>query len=318
VNMEREATTSAIEKLSGAREATQRRSGRGVGREEFGRSLSAQRSWCPEFFAIGPARTASTWLHNVLAPHVNLPLTVKETRFLDNLYRRGWRWYRAQFGSSLHDAPFGEIAPTYFHSNLVRARIKKHAPNARIMCTLRDPVERLYSLFRYLRFRASNNWTFEYALTHNQEMIESPRYGHYLKAWINDFGRSNVLVTVYDDIEHDPQTYINEICDFIQIPRFALPVPQQARVNVSQEMRAPSSYALLRMCRFMSTAASALRWRGAFRLAKRTGLRQFFFGKGQELPPLEPLLAAELRKRLMPEIEEVEHIIGRDLSSWKG
>jgi hypothetical protein len=127
-----------------------------------------------------------------------------------------------------------------------------------------------------------------------------------------------VLVTIYDDIERNPQTYINEICDFIQIPRFALPAPQQARVNVSQDMRAPSSYALIRMCSFMGAAASALQLRAAFRLAKRTRLKPFLFGKGQELPPLEPAVAAELRKRLTPEIEEVEHIIGRDLSCWKG
>ena len=40
----------------------------------------------------------------------------------------------------------GEIAPTYFSNRVVRERIKKHIPDCKIICTFRDPVERLYSL----------------------------------------------------------------------------------------------------------------------------------------------------------------------------
>jgi hypothetical protein len=316
--MEQEATANNIDaEERGIDQFAQRRLIAELVKGRASRFLSSELSWFPEFFAVGPARTASTWLHNTLAPHVNLPLTVKETRFLDVLYRRGLRWYRAQFGRLRENLPCGEIAPTYFHSNLVRARIKEHAPGVRIICTLRDPVERLYSLFRYLRFRG-NNWTFEYALTHYEEMAESARYGHYVKAWIEDFGRSNVLVTIYDDIGHDPQAYVDRICDFIQIPRFVLPPSQQARVNVSEDMREPTSYALLRISRCMGAVASALRLRVAFKIAKHIGLKRLFFGKGRELPPFDPRLAVELRKHLTPQIEEVEHIIGRDLSSWKG
>lgn len=271
----------------------------------------------PEFFAVGPARTGSTWLHNVLVPHVHLPRTVKETRFFDLLYSRGMRWYEAQFGLEAKDGPLGEVAPTYFHSNQARARIKECAPDARILCTLRDPIERLYSLFRYLRFRGSNRWTFEYAATHSEEMIESARYSHYLKAWIDDFGPSNVLVTIYDDLEREPQAYLDSICDFIRIPRFALLPAHFARLNRSDKLRAPTSYLLLRSSNLMARVAFQLRLNAAFKIARRIGLRRLFFGRGRELPPLNPLTAAALRKRLTPEIEEVERMIGRNLSAWK-
>jgi hypothetical protein len=290
-------------------------------KEPFGeyradRSVSVARGWRPDFFAVGPARTATTWLHNMLAPHANLPGT-KETRFIDILYRRGWAWYRAQFGSIRENLPWGEIAPTYFHSDLVRARIKQRAPGAKIVCTLRDPVDRLHSLFRYLRSRGSFRWDFEDALTKDSEMFESARYGHYLKAWIRDFGRGNVLVTIYDDIQSDPQGYVDRIADFLEIPRFVLASAQSVRVNSSEEMRAPSSYALARIAHFMAVIAFTLRLQPAFRVAKGIGLKRLFFGQGQALAPLDPQFALDLRKRLTPEIEEVERIIGRDLSAWK-
>jgi hypothetical protein len=271
----------------------------------------------PHFFVVGPARTASTWLHNILEPHVHLPVTYKETRFFDLLHRRGMRWYRAQFGLEADNGCFGEVAPTYFHSSLARVRIRKCAPDARVICTLRDPVERLYSLFRYKRFLGNNRWTFEYAITHDKEMIESARYAHYLKAWINDFGRSRVLVTIYDDLERDPQGYVDSICDFIRISLFSLRPSQRVPVNGSEEIRAPSSYFLLRAFRFMVAVASSLRFNAAFKLARRIQLKGLLLGRGRELPPLSPVTADALRKRLTPEIEEVEDILGRDLPAWK-
>jgi Sulfotransferase family len=281
------------------------------------RDLSIMRNWFPQFFGVGPARTATTWLHNVLAPQINLPVTVKETRFLDMRYKRGWRWYRAQFNIDHKKRSIGEIGPTYFHSDLARTRMKEHAPGARIICTFRDPVERLYSLYRYLRFHGSYSWSFEYAMTHDQEMIESARYAHYFSAWIRDFSRSQVLGTIYDDIERDTQAYVDAICDFIEIPRFTLLPSQKARVNTSEDLRAPTSYALLRFSNAMGAIAWALRFRSAFAFARSVSLKMLFFGQGRELPPLNPDFAAELRKRLTPEIEQLESIIGRDLSAWK-
>jgi hypothetical protein len=289
----------------------------GCSAQEINARLSIEEPAFPHFFAVGPARTASTWLHNILEPHAHLPVTRKETRFFDVLYRRGMRWYRAQFGPGANNGHFGEVAPTYFHSNLSRLRIRQCAPEARIICTLRDPVERLYSLYRYRRFSGGNRWTFEYAITHDEEMIESARYAHYLKAWINDFGRSHVLVTIYDDLERDPQEYVDTICDFIQIPRFSLVPSQCVRVNGSDEIRAPSSYFLLRAGRLMVATASILRFNTAFKLARRFGLKSLFYGRGRELPPLDPITADALRKRLTPEIEEVERLLARDLSAWK-
>ena len=43
----------------------------------------------PSFFVIGPPRTGSSWLHEVLTPHAILPSPSKEMRFFDNHFNRG-------------------------------------------------------------------------------------------------------------------------------------------------------------------------------------------------------------------------------------
>jgi hypothetical protein len=270
-----------------------------------------------DFVAVGPARTATTWLHNALRGHANVPATAKETRFFDRYFRRGPQWYAAQFGERSDGAPTGEVAPTYFHSSVARNRIRLFAPNARIVCTLRDPVDRLYSLYRYKRSRASFSWTFEQALRRDEEMDESSRYVKHLSAWIDAFGRSNVLAILYDEISREPQACIDRVCKFLGMRPFTLDQEFSSPVNSSEALTAPRSYALARGVRIVGATFNSIGLSAPFRVAKWSGVKRLFVGNGSELPPLDPTFAAELRDRLTPEVTQLERLIGRDLSSWK-
>ena len=77
----------------------------------------------PSFIHVGPPRTGTTWLHEVLTGHVGLP-SEKETRFFDVRYDRGVQWYCNLFGDYPADAPAGEMGPTYFSNAIARERIK--------------------------------------------------------------------------------------------------------------------------------------------------------------------------------------------------
>jgi hypothetical protein len=70
----------------------------------------------PDFIAVGPPRTGTTWLHGVLYHRVSLPRGVKETYFFDHFYAKGLNWYSHYFGDSADGHRVGEIAPTYFAS----------------------------------------------------------------------------------------------------------------------------------------------------------------------------------------------------------
>ncbi len=51
----------------------------------------------PDFIAVGPPRTATTWLDQVMRGHVGLPAGVKETQFFIFRYSQGIEWYAAHF-----------------------------------------------------------------------------------------------------------------------------------------------------------------------------------------------------------------------------
>ncbi len=176
----------------------------------------------PSFLVIGPPRTGTSWLHEVLRSRTLLPSPTKETRFFDTHFQRGTAWYRAHFPKPDGRRIMGEICPTYFSSPEARTNIARTLPGVRVVCLFRNPVDRVLSLYRVKRAYGMIPWNLEQAVRRDPELVESSKYGTYFKAWQGDLGEHQVLATVYDDLRDDPQNYVDRLADFIGIPRFSL------------------------------------------------------------------------------------------------
>jgi hypothetical protein len=271
----------------------------------------------PSFFIVGPPRTGTSWLHEILSERTLLPHPTKETRFFDLHFRRGLEWYRAHYPKGTSGLPMGEVAPTYFASPEARQRISITAPDAKIVCIFRDPVARMLSLYRLKLAYGMIRWSFEDAVVRDTELINTSRYVTHLKAWQRDLGREQVLPTIYDDLEKYPQSFLNELLDFIGIPRFDLAHSHNQFVHASEAMTLPRSY-------FRTKAATALAdWLKAWRFdrvvdaLKRSALHKLFLGGGTAFAEPSPKFITTLYTRLRPEVEELEAILNRDLSAWK-
>jgi hypothetical protein len=271
----------------------------------------------PSFLGVGPPRTGTTWLHEVLKGRANLPRRNKETRFFDAHYAKGLKWYATHFDRWAPALPVGEICPTYFYSEPARNRIAGLIPKVKIICTFRDPVERVFSLYRIKRVYGATRWTLDEALSRDPELLESSRYAFHLSRWQTLFGMENVLIAIYDDLIHDPQAYLGRIVDFIGIPPFPLTHWQLRRVNSSERLADPLSP---HWAHFASTVAEWLKAHrlGAFvTVVKRSVLRGLFLGGGADIPSLDASAAARLRELFRPEVEQLEAMLHRDLSRWK-
>src|SRR5215468_3168054 len=196
----------------------------------------------PSFFVIGPPRTGTSWLHEVLNQHTVLPALSKETRFFDSHFRRGFHWYSSHFRHRCTGQPLGEIAPTYFASPDARELISRLPSAARVICIFRNPLERILSLYRLKCAYGFIPWTFEQALVKDPELLESSKYSTHLKAWQNALGREQVLATIFDDLQQRPQSFVDALASFIGIPRFKVSKSQIARVHASDTMTRPRNY----------------------------------------------------------------------------
>ena len=102
------------------------------------------------FLVIGAQKCASTWIYDILRDHRQVLLSErKELDFFSYHYERGFQWYERQFGPPNGWLAVGEISPSYFHEPAVPARLGEYLPEAKIIVSLRDPVERALSHHRH-------------------------------------------------------------------------------------------------------------------------------------------------------------------------
>ncbi len=234
----------------------------------------------PSFLVIGPPRTATGWLHEVLKQHALLPCSVKETRFFDSYFHRGLSWYLAHYPSERDQRPVGEVAPTYFASGPARERIASLIPKAKVVCIFRDPVERVLSLYRLKRAYGMVPWSFEQALTRDPELTESSKYASNLKAWQHALGYKQVLATFFEDLETAPQPYLDRVVDFIGVPRFTLAPSQITRVFSSENMTLPRNHRRTRRATRIAEWFKAQRLGKVVMAVKKSPMIKLFLGGG--------------------------------------
>ncbi len=272
----------------------------------------------PDFIAVGPPRTATTWLHRVLIGRVGLPAGVKETQFFVMNYGLGLDWYRAFFRHCPPDLPAGEIAPIYFDKPEARERIAADIPGCKIICTLRDPVERVYSHYRMVSSIGMVTDSFDYDAQHYR-FGACGSYAFNIKAWRKTVGSDRVLVLLHDDLKADPQSFLNAVCAFIGIAPFDARNSERATMRVFSLTHKPRSPSLARRAvRLKSWLIQRQRFlRLAHVFEHSNPLSDFCFGGGPEFPPLDPATETRIRAIMRPEIEQLEKLLQRDLSAWK-
>jgi hypothetical protein len=271
----------------------------------------------PSFFIIGPPRTGTTWLHGVLGDRAWLSHPTKETRFFDKHFHRGLDWYQSHYRKASDGRPLGEVAPTYFASCEARERIARTVPKAKVVCTFRNPVDRVFSLYRLKRALGLIPWNFEDALMRDPELLESSRYSAHLQAWQSALGRSQVMVTVYDDMRADPQAYLDKVMEFVGMPRLELADSQLRPVLTPAWLTQPRNYYLTRGALLLAEWSKAQRLDSIVAAVKRLGAQRFFMGGGSAFPELSLAQRDKLREFFRPEIEQLEMMLNRDFSAWK-
>jgi len=271
----------------------------------------------PDFIAVGPPRTGTTWLDRTLRGHVGLP-SIKETQFFAYNYNLGVDWYRSYFRDCPPGLPAGEIAPTYFDHPEARSRIAAVIPRCRVICSLRDPVDRAYSHYKAWHRAGLLTGSFESIVERSWPAI-SANYVANLRAWQSMFGVENILVVLYDDLRASPQAYLDAVCEFIGIAQVDLSAVPRASEPINLSDRTARSLMLASMMLKLRDGLIRRRYQRLARLVEAgTPLWKLSFTGGRPYPALDPAFDAHLRRMLRSEIEDLESLLSRDLSVWKG
>src|SRR6185369_8360971 len=128
------------------------------------------RSQLPNFFLIGAAKAGTTALYNCVNQHPEIFMSpVKEPHYFtfegeipvfegpggDYFPRVAIHRpidYISLFSGASNQKVIGEASTTYLSSPVAAFRIKKSAPEAKIVALLRQPADRAYSQYNFYRF----------------------------------------------------------------------------------------------------------------------------------------------------------------------
>ncbi|MEZ4826790.1 MAG: sulfotransferase domain-containing protein [Bacteroidia bacterium] len=263
----------------------------------------------PNFLIIGAPRAGTTWIQKNLIQHpeVFMP-SKKEIHFFDRFYEEGIGYYENFFEGASGFKAVGEATPAYLHREPVAQRIYDHLGPIKMIVTLRNPVDRLYSRYWNSRgkFIENKGLSFEEKVMAKPEFIEEGFYAEHLSRYYDIFPKENLLVMFFDDIKKDSAGFLSQIFEFIGVDPSFDPSLADQRVNTSDSkkllVKSKPLYYLSKASRKVNLGSLATRLEDMNRAT---------------LPPM----TKETRKWLIDNYygnknEMLGNLVGRDLSVW--
>lgn len=229
----------------------------------------------PNFLFIGPPKTGSTWLYEVLAQHPGVFLPeLKDLYFFDRHYDRGLAWYERQFSGCEGAAAIGEISHDYIYSAEACQRIAHDLPNVKLITLLRRPTDRAISHYKYSRRFGNVTGSFLESIEQNPDILERGLYAKYLRPYFETFSREQLGVFFFDDLRNDATELGTRIMRFLDLET-DVQVEFDRKVNGQAVSR---SVLLSRAARGGVHFARKMGWTTMLGKAKKSALvRQLFF-----------------------------------------
>lgn len=277
-----------------------------------------------DFLVIGAQKCGTTWISHLLSQHpqIHVPRK-KELHYFNNrdALARGEVWYRRQFAPRPGELFTAEATPNYFwnhtlpgdlHSPVhvfdIAPLVRRMNPDARLILSLRDPVERAVSAYYHyitiglvdprMSFVEAQKWFGTRSMG-----LYAAHYRH----WLQSFAREQILTLIFErdirDRSQQPST-VQRIFGHLLVP-----VPEKVEYDEPKNRRAP--YLAMQTARFVSPrglAGKSIRRLAGALVPKAIDER------------FRPEVTAEDRARLRefyrPHNAELSELLGVDLGQW--
>jgi len=284
------------------------------------------------FIGIGAAKSGTTWLARMLMQHPDIYIPPqKELHYFNDRIAEDpdvhnpnrklpVAWYLRQFKHALPSQIVGELSPTYIWNENAARYIHDFAPQVKILAILRDPAERAFSEYNYLRKQGYVTApSLSEHLASRPDLLQPGLYYRGLKRYYERFPAEQIGVFFFEDLVRDNRDFLERVESFLGVEPF-VPDDIDKKVNEGDESRLPvlnrglASARLFLRRRNWYSAIRALRAMGASRVER--SIRRANAKPFDEKPriPLED--KQRLRDYYRPDIERLEKLVGRDLSAW--
>ena len=280
----------------------------------------------PNFFIAGATRSGTTSLHWYLSEipgiymspikepnyfSVSLDLRNHPTRPIRNKDK-----YLSLFKKVKDEKIVGEASAHYLVDSKAPKLIHEVVPHARILISLRDPVNRLYS--SYLgrlnrgRFKLPFHEEVQRALNHRIDdgkqylRLENSLYSEGIKRYLDIFAPEQVKIIIFEEWTRNVKNTIEEILRFLDL-NYTL---TDFEAKIHNAYRAPRSSVIRYILRSKIAVRTAKR---IFSPKTRRFLREDLLTKKQTKPKMSQEDKEILVKLYRDDVEKLQNILGRKL-----
>jgi hypothetical protein len=193
----------------------------------------------PNFLIIGAAKAGTTTLHTYLRPHPEIFMPArKELRFFayDGTVENDYVFpvktlaeYESYFAGVTGETAIGEATPRYLRTPSAAGRIHALLPDARLIVSLRNPVERSFSSY----VMGVRNRTVHGARNYTEALHATPSlqrgYADDLETYFARFDRAQFHIVRFEDLVRDPVSVAQALYGFLGVATDF--VPEVERVS---------------------------------------------------------------------------------------
>jgi len=129
-------------------------------------------------------------------------------------------WYGTVFAAAAPHQLCGEFTPDYAYlPDAGIAHLKSLSPDLKIIISLRDPIDRAWSEIRMVaQDQGLSSESDLHDIAAQAEVIQRSDYAELLTRWGRFIPAERICVTFVDDIARSPQSVMDTVCTFLDVP----------------------------------------------------------------------------------------------------
>lgn len=270
----------------------------------------------PNYIYIGPDKSGSTWLFELLRSHPECYAPpCKDLYYFDKYYNRGDAWYSKHFQETNAKVRF-DISHDYLFSTIAAQRIQDDLKNVQLVTFLRNPVERSISQYQYMRKMGLVPDSFMEAIKTNPEIITNSLYAQHLKNYHYFQNNDSLNIFFFDELQQNPEAFAERLSKTLGIKNFS-------NDNIKNKVRQASESRNILITKTLKKLALWMRAAGLEnilgKLKSSRLIESLLFRNPTEKTDIcTPEEKSELYQKYFAEdVAELEKITGKDLSNWK-
>lgn len=274
-----------------------------------------ERSFRVNFMLVGAQKSGTTSLSQLLSSHDSIVCcNKKEPMFFSSVdnWKESLSDYHALFKwqeGALHYEASTSYTCYPHHNRKIWEDLYAYNPDLKIIYIVRNPVDRIVSSYMHTYKRGYTDLDIETALVKESILMDMTRYATQIRPFIEQFGADRVQILFFEDFIHDRVIIMDKIADFLGISMEGFPDVGTVHANKSLEnFKIHHKYDKPGVIMGGFQRYIPPLWKMITDNSDRSFKQKPRLSTGDQ-----EMILYLLRK----EIEELEDITGRDLTSWR-